>query len=104
MRGILNGTCAYILSRMQSEPISFADALAEAQKAMEEGGQARLESASQPAALEAVVLATAELAKHAPPPRPVVPPKEEVEVVVDPPAPDTGGGPLGGAEYPVFVE
>jgi hypothetical protein len=66
--------------------------------------QARLESASQPAALEAVVLATAELAKHAPPPRPVVPPKEEVEVVVDPPAPDTGGGPLGGAEYPVFVE
>ena len=33
VRGILNGTCAYILSRMQSEPISFADALAEAQKA-----------------------------------------------------------------------
>jgi homoserine dehydrogenase len=33
VRGILNGTCAYILSRMQAEPISFADALAEAQKA-----------------------------------------------------------------------
>ena len=33
VRGILNGTCAYILSRMQSEPISFADALAEAQQA-----------------------------------------------------------------------
>jgi homoserine dehydrogenase len=33
VRGILNGTCAYILSRMQSEPISFEDALAEAQKA-----------------------------------------------------------------------
>jgi homoserine dehydrogenase len=33
VRGILNGTCAYILSRMQSEPISFTDALAEAQKA-----------------------------------------------------------------------
>ena len=33
VRGILNGTCAYILSRMQSETISFADALAEAQKA-----------------------------------------------------------------------
>ena len=33
VRGILNGTCAYILSRMQSEPISFGDALAEAQKA-----------------------------------------------------------------------
>ena len=33
MRGILNGTCNYILSRMQAEPISFADALAEAQKA-----------------------------------------------------------------------
>src|SRR4051812_132129 len=32
-RGILNGTCAYILSRMQSETISFADALAEAQRA-----------------------------------------------------------------------
>ena len=32
-RGILNGTCNYILSRMQSERISFADALAEAQKA-----------------------------------------------------------------------
>ena len=26
VRGILNGTCAYILSRMQAEPISFADA------------------------------------------------------------------------------
>jgi homoserine dehydrogenase len=33
VRGILNGTCNYILSRMQSAPISFADALAEAQKA-----------------------------------------------------------------------
>src|SRR5207253_2752590 len=33
VRGILNGTCNYILSRMQSETISFADALAEAQKA-----------------------------------------------------------------------
>ena len=33
VRGILNGTCAYILSRMQAEPISFADALAEAQQA-----------------------------------------------------------------------
>lgn len=33
VRGILNGTCAYILSRMQAEPISFEDALAEAQKA-----------------------------------------------------------------------
>ena len=33
VRGILNGTCAYILSRMQAESISFADALAEAQKA-----------------------------------------------------------------------
>ena len=33
VRGILNGTCAYILSRMQNERISFADALAEAQKA-----------------------------------------------------------------------
>lgn len=33
VRGILNGTCAYILSRMQAEPISFAEALAEAQKA-----------------------------------------------------------------------
>jgi homoserine dehydrogenase len=33
VRGILNGTCAYILSRMQSEPISFGDALTEAQKA-----------------------------------------------------------------------
>ncbi len=33
VRGILNGTCAYILSRMQNERIPFADALAEAQKA-----------------------------------------------------------------------
>ena len=33
VRGILNGTCAYILSRMQAESISFADALSEAQKA-----------------------------------------------------------------------
>lgn len=33
VRGILNGTCAYILSRMQTERISFADALAEAQAA-----------------------------------------------------------------------
>jgi len=33
VRGILNGTCNYILSRMQSEPIAFADALAAAQKA-----------------------------------------------------------------------
>jgi homoserine dehydrogenase len=33
VRGILNGTCNYILSRMQAEPISFADALAAAQKA-----------------------------------------------------------------------
>jgi homoserine dehydrogenase len=33
VRGILNGTCAYILSRMQSETISFADALGEAQRA-----------------------------------------------------------------------
>ncbi len=33
VRGILNGTCNYILSRMQAEPIAFADALAEAQKA-----------------------------------------------------------------------
>jgi homoserine dehydrogenase len=33
VRGILNGTCNYILSRMQSETITFADALAEAQKA-----------------------------------------------------------------------
>lgn len=32
-RGILNGTCAYILSRMQSASISFADALVEAQRA-----------------------------------------------------------------------
>jgi homoserine dehydrogenase len=33
VRGILNGTCAYILSRMQTERISFADALSEAQAA-----------------------------------------------------------------------
>jgi homoserine dehydrogenase len=33
VRGILNGTCAYILSRMQSGSISFAEALAEAQSA-----------------------------------------------------------------------
>jgi homoserine dehydrogenase len=33
VRGILNGTCNYVLSRMQSEPIAFADALAAAQKA-----------------------------------------------------------------------
>ena len=33
IRGILNGTCNYILSRMQSETISFADALSEAQRA-----------------------------------------------------------------------
>ena len=33
VRGILNGTCNYILSRMQSEPIPFAEALAEAQRA-----------------------------------------------------------------------
>jgi homoserine dehydrogenase len=33
VRGILNGTCAYILSRMQSEGISFADALKGAQAA-----------------------------------------------------------------------
>jgi homoserine dehydrogenase len=33
VRGILNGTCAYILSRMQADRISFADALAEAQSA-----------------------------------------------------------------------
>ena len=33
VRGILNGTCNYILSRMQSEPIAFADVLADAQKA-----------------------------------------------------------------------
>lgn len=32
VRGILNGTCAYILSRMQNEGSSFADALAEAQR------------------------------------------------------------------------
>jgi homoserine dehydrogenase len=33
VRGILNGTCNFILSRMQAEPVSFADVLAEAQKA-----------------------------------------------------------------------
>jgi len=33
VRGILNGTCNYILSRMQSERIPFADALVEAQRA-----------------------------------------------------------------------
>jgi homoserine dehydrogenase len=33
VRGILNGTCNYILSRMQAEPISFGDALAAAQRA-----------------------------------------------------------------------
>lgn len=33
VRGILNGTCNYILSRMQTEAVSFAEALAEAQKA-----------------------------------------------------------------------
>jgi homoserine dehydrogenase len=33
VRGILNGTCNYILSRMQAEPVSFAEALAGAQKA-----------------------------------------------------------------------
>jgi homoserine dehydrogenase len=33
VRGILNGTCAYILSRMQAESISFAQALTEAQGA-----------------------------------------------------------------------
>lgn len=33
VRGILNGTCAYILSRMQTASISFSEALAEAQQA-----------------------------------------------------------------------
>ena len=33
VRGILNGTCNYILSRMQAESISFAEVLADAQKA-----------------------------------------------------------------------
>ncbi len=33
VRGILNGTCAYILSQMESGTVSFADALAAAQKA-----------------------------------------------------------------------
>ncbi|OFW26905.1 MAG: homoserine dehydrogenase [Acidobacteria bacterium RIFCSPLOWO2_02_FULL_65_29] len=33
VRGILNGTCNYILSRMQADAVSFGDALAEAQKA-----------------------------------------------------------------------
>jgi homoserine dehydrogenase len=33
VRGILNGTCNYILSRMQAEPVAFADVLAAAQAA-----------------------------------------------------------------------
>jgi homoserine dehydrogenase len=33
VRGILNGTCNYILSRMQNEPVSFAEVLGDAQKA-----------------------------------------------------------------------
>jgi homoserine dehydrogenase len=33
VRGILNGTCNYILSRMQAEAVSFADVLSDAQKA-----------------------------------------------------------------------
>ena len=33
VRGILNGTCNYILSRMQADKVSFADALAAAQAA-----------------------------------------------------------------------
>ena len=33
VRGILNGTCAYILSRMEREPVTFAQALADAQSA-----------------------------------------------------------------------
>jgi homoserine dehydrogenase len=33
VRGILNGTCNYILSRMQAQRIAFSEALAEAQKA-----------------------------------------------------------------------
>jgi homoserine dehydrogenase len=33
VRGILNGTCNYILSRMQAEPISFAEVLSDAQRA-----------------------------------------------------------------------
>ena len=32
VRGILNGTCAYILSRMQAEGVGFADVLADAQR------------------------------------------------------------------------
>ncbi len=32
VRGILNGTCAYILSRMQSEAVSFSEVLADAQR------------------------------------------------------------------------
>ncbi|MDR1989514.1 MAG: homoserine dehydrogenase [Acidobacteriaceae bacterium] len=32
VRGILNGTCAYILSRMQTDNMPFADALADAQR------------------------------------------------------------------------
>jgi homoserine dehydrogenase len=33
VRGVLNGTCAYILSRMEKASVSFAEALAEAQAA-----------------------------------------------------------------------
>lgn len=33
VRGILNGTCAYILSRMQNDRVAFNEALADAQKA-----------------------------------------------------------------------
>jgi homoserine dehydrogenase len=33
VRGVLNGTCAYILSRMDKDGVSFAEALAEAQAA-----------------------------------------------------------------------
>jgi homoserine dehydrogenase len=33
VRGILNGTCAYILSRMEKDSVSFAEALTEAQTA-----------------------------------------------------------------------
>jgi homoserine dehydrogenase len=33
VRGVLNGTCAYILSRMEKDSVSFAEALAEAQAA-----------------------------------------------------------------------
>ncbi|MEZ4264833.1 MAG: hypothetical protein R3F39_00530 [Myxococcota bacterium] len=67
--------------------------------------QARLETASQPEALEAVTLAAATLkADAAKPP----PPKEIVEVVVDPPPPEPESpsqpGPQDGLEYPVFIE